>query len=182
MHAFLIGQAKNVVGGVVAVHFRHHETRVVGQRFAEMAGGVRFQVVVHLTAEHVAHFIQPLVELLGDRHQAAQLEQPHQRAHVRIDGVGDARVLDLEGQLGAVALAPGAMHLAQAGRAQGLRVHLQLGQFDAAQLLPEVLLHRRPFQGGGAVFQGVQRLGDLLGEEMLAEQRHHLADFHHRAL
>ena len=27
-----------------------------------------------------------------------------------------------------------------------------------------------------------ERLGDLLGEEMLAEQRHHLADFHHRAL
>ncbi len=171
------------------VHRRHVHERVPAPGPRDGAVVLRLDLVVELLADPLAQLggerldVHPRREPLDERKQQAEVAQ------VGLDGLGDARVLDLDRHRLALAR-DRAVHLADRGGREGLLLELGEGVGERrAELGAQQLLDLAERERRDVVAQRGERLLELLAlglrDRREVDRREHLADLHggaaHRA-
>ena len=151
---------------------------VVGGHHALVAG---LTAVVELLADPVPQLAQQRVDVLGRRGDAQHPAQQRDVAQVGRDGLGDARVLDLDGDRAPVE-GDRAVYLPDRGGGYwpripaGERAFRRCAEFFLYHRRSERRAHRRD-----AVLEASQGVADR-GRQAVVDVAGHLADLHHHAL
>ena len=151
---------------------------VVGGHQA-LVGGLT--AVVELLTDPVPQLAQQRVDVLGRRGDAQHPAQQRDVAQVGRDGLGDARVLDLDGDRAAV---EGDRAVYLPDRGGGYRPRIPAGERAFRRCAEFFLYHRRGERRAhrrDAVLEAGQGVADR-GRQAVVDVAGHLADLHHHAL
>ena len=162
--------AGNADGGVAVVVGGHQA----------LAGGLA--PVVQFLADPVPQLAQQRVDVLGRRGDAEHPAQQRDVAQVGRDGLGDARVLDLDGDRAAVIQRDRPVHLPDRGG--GYRPRIPAGERPFRRRAEFFLHHRRGelrAHRRDAVLKAGQGVPDR-GRQAVVDVAGHLADLHHDPL
>ncbi len=151
---------------------------VVGGHHALVAG---LTAVVELLTDPVPQLAQQRAGVLGRRGDAQHPAQQRDVAQVGRDGLGDARVLDLDGDRAPVER-DRAVYLPDRGG--GYRPRIPAGERAFRRCAEFFLYHRRSERRAhrrDAVLEASQGVADR-GRQAVVDVAGHLADLHHHAL
>ena len=162
---------------VFLVDARHDDPVVLAEERAGLALEFGLLFIVRFSLKHALQIFELGLEVFPVLRDAERQQEREQVAEVGTDARGDARVLDLDGDLLA-GFQASAVDLAEGGGSEGAR--LECGEDllrVAAQLVADVLAQQREVHGRRPEVQMLQGIDNLVGDDA-GQVGERLSDLH----